>query len=349
MTGFRLQAKRTTNSGPPTDLIFGEVAYSDSDQEFYVGRPTGPPSTFQSDLTPITDGIAALATTTTDQAAVLVALANSDALQDTALAALISNDLTQDTAIGSLIDTTTDQAAAIATFETTAQLNVRDTANRSRDNHTGTQAAATVTGLATVATSGAYGDLTGRPTVPYGFTYDQQAEPVGPAAGATWRERSSGGLIVNEWQWDDEVFRWVEVITRSQIYNVSASGQTFSPFAVQGGILNALATILYLGFKGVFWISTTANASNYYDHRMMTYQKETASGSDVTGGAFTLLTPYASAVMVANTNVPFSVVTKQLISRAGGLIGFRLWVVPTGAPGTFRTIGHVLFKNVRPL
>lgn len=34
-----------------------------------------------------------------------------------------------------------------------------------RSNHTGTQSAGTVTGLATVATSGAYGDLTGIPTI----------------------------------------------------------------------------------------------------------------------------------------------------------------------------------------
>jgi hypothetical protein len=36
----------------------------------------------------------------------------------------------------------------------------------SRGNHTGTQAAGTITGLATVATSGSYNDLTSKPTVP---------------------------------------------------------------------------------------------------------------------------------------------------------------------------------------
>lgn len=41
------------------------------------------------------------------------------------------------------------EASSIANFETTAQLNARDTANRSRDNHTGTQAISTVTGLQT--------------------------------------------------------------------------------------------------------------------------------------------------------------------------------------------------------
>ncbi|MGG6237221.1 hypothetical protein ACQ4N7_01170 [Nodosilinea sp. AN01ver1] len=39
-------------------------------------------------------------------------------------------------------------------------------------------------------------------TRPTAFTYDQQAEPSSPAAGATWRERSAGGLIVETWQWD---------------------------------------------------------------------------------------------------------------------------------------------------
>lgn len=57
------------------------------------------------------------------------------------------------------------QPGAIAAFETSTQLNARDTANRNRANHTGTQAASTITGLATVATSGAYGDLSGRPTL----------------------------------------------------------------------------------------------------------------------------------------------------------------------------------------
>lgn len=38
-----------------------------------------------------------------------------------------------------------------------------DTAAKARANHTGTQAASTVTGLATVATTGAYADLTGKP------------------------------------------------------------------------------------------------------------------------------------------------------------------------------------------
>ncbi len=118
------------------------------------------------------------------------------------------------------------EAASIASFETTAQLNARDTANRARANHTGTQPASTISGLAAVATSGAYGDLSGRPTITYGFTYDQQSEPVGPASGATWRERNSGGNIVGDWEWDSALSVWTDIrptyIYHSQDVNIAA-------------------------------------------------------------------------------------------------------------------------------
>ena len=47
-----------------------------------------------------------------------------------------------------------------------AYIDQQDTAGLDRANHTGTQAASTITGLATVATSGSYADLTGTPTIP---------------------------------------------------------------------------------------------------------------------------------------------------------------------------------------
>lgn len=46
-----------------------------------------------------------------------------------------------------------------------ATANDTDANLKNRANHTGTQAAATITGLATVATSGAYADLSGKPTL----------------------------------------------------------------------------------------------------------------------------------------------------------------------------------------
>lgn len=48
---------------------------------------------------------------------------------------------------------------------TGATANATDSQLRDRSTHTGTQAASTITGLSTVATSGAYADLTGRPAL----------------------------------------------------------------------------------------------------------------------------------------------------------------------------------------
>jgi hypothetical protein len=53
-----------------------------------------------------------------------------------------------------------------------------------RANHTGTQAASTITGLATVATSGAYADLSGKPTINNGPDIYLPA-PSGDSTGAT--------------------------------------------------------------------------------------------------------------------------------------------------------------------
>jgi hypothetical protein len=74
-----------------------------------------------------------------------------------------ASQISDSTAAGRTLLTAADAAAqrTALSVETTAQLNARDTANRDRANHTGTQAAATITGLATVATSGSAADLTG--------------------------------------------------------------------------------------------------------------------------------------------------------------------------------------------
>lgn len=57
-------------------------------------------------------------------------------------------------------------ATKLAGIANGATANATDAQLRDRSTHTGTQSAATITGLSTVATSGAYGDLSGRPTIP---------------------------------------------------------------------------------------------------------------------------------------------------------------------------------------
>ena len=52
-----------------------------------------------------------------------------------------------------------------------ATANASDAHLLARANHTGTQAASTITGLATVATTGAYADLSGSPSIPTALTH----------------------------------------------------------------------------------------------------------------------------------------------------------------------------------
>jgi hypothetical protein len=60
---------------------------------------------------------------------------------------------------------TSAQATKLAGVATGATANSSDATLLARANHTGTQAATTITGLAAVATTGAYTDLTGRPSL----------------------------------------------------------------------------------------------------------------------------------------------------------------------------------------
>ena len=111
----------------------------------------------------------------------------------------------------------------IVSFETTAQLNARDTANRSRANHTGTQAIATISGLqgalddkapidhshtvadisdfptlATVATSGDYNDLSNLPDLSLYDNLDVFADvadfPISGSADVLYVETSTGHI-----------------------------------------------------------------------------------------------------------------------------------------------------------
>jgi hypothetical protein len=62
-------------------------------------------------------------------------------------------------------DFSTGEKAKLTAIATGATANATDAQLRDRTTHTGTQAAATITGLSAVATTGAYTDLSGRPTL----------------------------------------------------------------------------------------------------------------------------------------------------------------------------------------
>jgi len=94
------------------------------------------------------------------------------------------------------VATTTDaglESAADKTkldgLATGATVNSPDATLLARANHTGTQAAGTITGLSTVATTGAYGDLSGKPTLGTAAALNH-----GTAAGDLVRLDGSGRL-----------------------------------------------------------------------------------------------------------------------------------------------------------
>lgn len=89
---------------------------------------------------------------------------------------------------GSITDAKLTNGTALTSTERTklagvangATANGTDAQLRDRSTHTGTQTASTVTGLAAVATSGAYADLAGTPTIPAAYT-DEQAQDAAAA------------------------------------------------------------------------------------------------------------------------------------------------------------------------
>ena len=108
----------------------------------------------------------------------------------TASQGLLASTALQPAAIGSTVQAYSAALAGTTASFTTALLSKLNgiatgaTANQtdayllSRANHTGTQAATTITGLATVATSGAYADLTGKPALFSGAYADLTGKPT---------------------------------------------------------------------------------------------------------------------------------------------------------------------------
>jgi len=125
-----------------------------------------------------------------------------------------------------------------------ATANSSDATLLARANHTGTQAAGTITGLATVATSGAYADLSGRPT-------------LGTAAAAASTAFAASGAVTGSGL----------TVTSSRVIGRSAAG-TGAPeeisigtgLSLSGGVLSVTgggATNIWI--PAAQWIPATTN------------------------------------------------------------------------------------------
>ena len=313
---FRLRAKRTLGSNPPADLLFGELAYSDANKRLYIGRADGSPCTFESDLSlsPITDGLAAieaeqgtqndaidlLNAASNSQADAISLLATTASTQNDSIEALTTNDAVQDTAIATLNTITSGQAATLAA-------------------------------LAPVASSGSYSDLTGKPSL--AFTYDQQAEPSAPAAGATWRERSSaGGLIVGQWEWLSTYAVWAS-IARYDIESpvVLGSGSTAASIA---GFSTKRRLIVSAQAQHTFFSGTALSGTNYYN-------------------LVPILTTYENSNLYTlnEVSLTFNSGSSIILTAPVGVIydcgGLRLSRTAVGAPGQIRSQISLVCRDVR--
>ncbi|PSR12329.1 hypothetical protein C8255_26750 [filamentous cyanobacterium CCP3] len=342
---YRLRAKRTLGSNPPADLLFGELAYSDTNKRLYIGRSDGSPCTFESDLSlsPITDGLAALET--------------SQGAQDSAIALLATTASDQGDVISSLAPVATSGAYADLTgqpslfsgayADLTGQPSLFSGAYADLTGKPSlfSGAYADLTGrptLAPVATSGAYVDLTGKPSLFSGayadltgrptlaFTYDQQTEPVGPAAGQTWRERSSGGLVVGEWEWIASVSEWVNLTT----YQIDSLVVVGSGTAGSTGLVGFSTRKRYIAsstIQGFYFSGNAINTNNFY-----VFTPQIAIFNN--GPTFNLPNATLNGSNVDSTAFPNSVV------NFGSLSVFR---APTGTPGQTRYVVSLKVRDVR--
>jgi hypothetical protein len=232
MSRFRI--RRTPNSGPPTGLLFGELAYSDGDQQLYVGRDTEEaPTVFRSDL----------------------------------------SDLEQ-----------------------------------------------------------AVEDLFSLPPV-YGFTYDQSAEPLAPAAGETWRERSAMGLTLGIWEWSGSLWLGPQKATTATVAVANGPSST------------VIVPLDYLGVDSLFVQGVHYCVQNFDSTGNMIIQlrglKADGSNGAEVGAAF-----YNSG-SVASTIYRGYQALEQLVTAPsvfGGLLGTYTRTLGSGGAAYFFS---VFYRNVR--
>jgi hypothetical protein len=138
-----------------------------------------------------------------------------------------------------------------------------------RANHTGTQPASTITGLATVATSNSYNDLSNKPTIPPAYTLPAATtSTLGGVIVGTGLGVSSGTVSVtygttsgtacqgNDARLSDA--RTPTSHTHGNITNAGAIGSTSGQIVVTttGGVLTTAATISSASVSGLGTIAT---------------------------------------------------------------------------------------------
>lgn len=155
-------------------------------------------------------------------------------------------------------DYSTAEKTKLSGIASGATANQTDTYLLSRTNHTGTQAASTITGLATVATSGSYTDLSNKPTIPAAQVQSDWNATTGLGVILN-KPTSLGGATFNQARWSFTNFG----------YNAggSASSQPLSggyALIASSGTTWITPNTIRDGANDMGWIALLVNANSTY-------------------------------------------------------------------------------------
>lgn len=221
-----------------------------------------------------------------------------------------------------------------------------------RTNHTGTQSAATITGLAGVATSGAYADLTGKPTLFSGAYADLTGKPTIPAAQvqSDWNAVAGLGVILNK-----------PVIPTNTNQLTNGAGFTTNTGTVTsvaagagltGGTITSTGTIALsnVGTAGTYGLVTTDAQGRVTTGK----RQESYVGTTNASGLYTVTyaTPYASIpnvqVNTINGNNKETQITTSTTTGFSIYIQLRsdvLGLLPTYSNVASRTVNVLVTEN----
>lgn len=182
-----------------------------------------------------------------------------------------------------LTDGTTNKAytgtekTKLAGIATGATVNDTDANLKNRANHTGTQGSGTVTGLATVSTSGSYTDLSNKPTIPIVTRTTSVITPSLVGTGATGTQVSSTK--------DSTVSLSVSTSTTSTIGGPSNSVITLKKCATNNVTEGSWTTVAILENDQTITLALTLNSAQVIKGQLCTdlpagwYYKLVNSGS----------------------------------------------------------------------
>ena len=194
------------------------------------------------------------------------------------------------------------EKSKLAGIATAATANQSDAYLLSRANHAGTQAAATITGLATVATTGAYADLSGKPTL--GTLASQNGTFSGTSSGTNTGDQTSvtGNAGTATTLQTARTINGVSFDGSANI-TVAAAAGTLTGTALASGVvsssLTSVGTLANLTVTNPIAGSVTGNAAT-----VTTINGRIAAGTNMTlTGSGTSASPYTIASLGGFTPV----------------------------------------------